>query len=1390
MFIKELFVTFFCIFCLSFTKDVTFAELEKHLGQIPKLMMQMKAVVNLLALILCLLLTGCSTKTESRPDSSDEMTRIDYSISNLKVQSIAEDRFGHIWIGTLRGLNKYNGYQYQQFFHSDNPNSLSYNGVNTLYMDSRKRLWVGTQRGINVYQDNDTFKQFLLKGTNWNIQKILENGKGDIYLDAMSHLYKYNNQTDDFDVVLTLPEEKSFILTPHYFLDRKDRIWSVEGNEILCFHPDTYKIVSRHSLPFSATFCFLNTNGELWLSSEQGICIFNIRTEDFSPLPAHLTDHPLFKGTTVSFIHFHTESEIYLVTSKGLFLYNVNEQKMVHQSESSFPYQVSDYHVTTLFTDSQKNLWIGTFNQGAIILSDSKDYFNHNNMVDKFFHKKFISGLTADKAGRMVAFDLFSHLYLYQSEKQTIETINVPFPLDNTYLSSNGIQSVLFDQKGYLWILCNEKDIYCCILQNNNLRIQHRFHLPYVCSTMKSDSNGNVFVSCWEEFIYKLSADKDSFEEIKYLDRQGSRTFIYSQDILPVKGGKIIVSPFDMDLYLYDDVSGEINTIPFKSQVKKELAIVKCMFQDSEGKVWIGTRSSGAYILSPELKTLTKVQGISCEDICSFEEDQQGNIWISTLYGLFKYDKTDTRITGYYASDGIGGNQFSQHSSCKLPDGTLVFGGAHGLTFFNPIDVGRKQQVPVLFEQLKVYNEWIHPVRKGIIDKSLNFNPDIRLNYNENSFSISYAALTFTNSQKVHYQYKMEGHDKYWIDASNNREAIYSNLTAGNYTFKVRIFSNDKSIVETENSIHIAISPAPWLSWWAYLIYSVFILGIILLGIYIIQRIRKEHLKAQWAEMEREQEVRTNQMHLSFFTNISHEFRTPLTMIAGPIATLCRKNSFSQEETRLLKLVQRSVNRMLKLINQIMDLGKLEGDALRLYVTKADLTQEVRNYLETVKINADEKKITLAYDNMPANLSAWIDTDKLEKILANLLSNALKFTPSGGQITVSVEKINHEQALALFTLNENDRFNQYVLLEVADTGCGIPEEKMESIFLKYYQINSDKQAVYNCGTGIGLYFVRRLVWLHHGYIKVKNAVPHGAVFTVLLPVDDEAYPENERQSTAQVPVFESIAMTDETEKPENETDTDTEKPVLLIVEDDNELSTYLKLLFSRSYHIVHRYDADSAFSELENIKPDLILSDVVMPGKLDGVAFCKKIKSGNHFCHIPVILLTAKTRMEEQIEGLKAQANAYVTKPFDPEYLKALLVSQLNNRDMARNILGNSTDTTQLEEGSINPQDKKFMDELYALMEKELSNPELNIIKITEVMKISRTKFYYKLKALTGENPSIFFRNYKLNRAAELMATGKYTISEIADMTGFSTLSFFSASFKKKFGVPPSEYKH
>ena len=414
--------------------------------------------------------------------------------------------------------------------------------------------------------------------------------------------------------------------------------------------------------------------------------------------------------------------------------------------------------------------------------------------------------------------------------------------------------------------------------------------------------------------------------------------------------------------------------------------------------------------------------------------------------------------------------------------------------------------------------------------------------------------------------------------------------------------------------------------------------------------------------------------------------------------------------------------------------------------------------------------------------------DKLDKIVGNLLSNALKFTPNGGKVELCFDVITREEAARLFTLTDKDIDTQYVKVAVADSGNGIPEEQLEKVFERYYQLDNQSKGTYNWGTGIGLYYARSLALLHHGYLKAGNRTEgSGAVFTLLLPVNDLSYtPEEctlpEEEQNKAFPI-----QTEEQYQLENTESIRQQKQTLLVVDDDTEVAHYLKALLSPVYKVVCRFDADSAFKAMSEEAPDLVLSDVVMPGR-NGYDLCRQIKEDLQLCHIPVILVTAKATVENQVEGLNTGADAYVTKPFEPNYLLALIKSQLKNREKVRSLLSRSTQTDEIEENVLSPQDNTFMTELYHLMENELSNPELDVARMTELLKISRTKFYYKVKGLTGENPSVFFKTYKLNRAAKLIKEGKYTISEIADMTGFSTLSHFSTSFKKQFGTTPSEY--
>jgi len=622
----------------------------------------------------------------------------------------------------------------------------------------------------------------------------------------------------------------------------------------------------------------------------------------------------------------------------------------------------------------------------------------------------------------------------------------------------------------------------------------------------------------------------------------------------------------------------------------------------------------------------------------------------------------------------------------------------------------------------------------------------------------------------------LDGYDKMWIDGGNKHEAFYSNLPAGKYVFRVRITDKSNTQIVAENSLDLHISPAPAASWQAICMYLILLVVAIYFIVRFLRKQKRERENTLQIQREKEQEEAVNKMNMSYFANVSHEFRTPLTLISSPVQTLCDDETITGENKKLLYIVQRSVTRMLKLINQLLDFNQLENDALRLAVRKTDIIPVLYRLIDIFKLNANIKNINLIANILEDSFSMLLDVDKLDNIIGNLLSNALKFTPSGGKIVVSFDVVEDS-----------------VKITVRDTGKGIAEDQLEKIFERYYQIDHQR-GTYNWGTGIGLYYARRVAELHHGSIKADNAADGGTVFTLLLPANEDAYTQeeiitdNEEQNFVFPLQTESQYHGDESVR--NHAKEKTEKPVakILVVDDDSEIVHYLKTLLSPHYKTFASYDALSALKIIEEEAPDLILSDVIMPD-MSGYEFCRTLKDDIHFCHIPVVLVTAKTSVENQVEGLDSGADAYVTKPFDPVYLVALIKSQLKNRENLRRLLGRETKTDKIiEKNMLSPQDNAFMTDLYHLMETELSNTELNITRMTQVLKISRTKFYYKIKGLTGTNPNVFFKAYKLNRAAELLREGKYNISEIADITGFSTLPHFSVSFKKQFGTPPSEY--
>ena len=1096
---------------------------------------------------------------------------------------------------------------------------------------------------------------------------------------------------------------------------------------------------------------YLLKNGELWIAGNQSVSIFDVRQRKYLSLPGAIASHPVLSHVPVEYIYPYENGVLLCTQGRGVFYYDKTSKTVIHQGENGFPFEVPNFKISRMFNDSQGNLWIGSVDQGYAVHYRYKKLFNNNNYLSSYFKDKSVVSLSADKHQNLWIATLMDGVFVYRFGNQQLEKI------DRNELFGRGEGNTAYvnqlyvsDIDGTVWMTATSNEVLKCKYEEGRFRVEQRYMVNVPMSIVEDDKQ-NLWIGTASSFLYVLRKGDKAFSRFPVFS---GYTFI--PGLLPIGNGTILASAFYQPLKLVsaDGTISEpkVNIQDFERCIQRSVFIPTDLYKDSSGNIWIGTVSNGLMCYSPESGKVTPFPGTTCTDISSIEEDRQGNLWISTLYGLSKYIPQTDKWINYYEADGLGGNQFYDRASCCLDDGTLVFGGTHGVTIFQPTNMQVRHDIPLLFEDIKIHNTLVRPGKGACIDRHLSYNPDINLKYDQNGFSISFAALDYSESERLHHYYKLDGFDQYWINAHNNKEAYYANLPAGTYTFRVRITQNDQSTIVGENAIRVIVHPAPWATWWAYTFYL--IAGITILAFFIraMWRIREEKQAVLRAEQAKAQEQFINKMNMSFFANISHEFRTPLTMISGPVSLLYSSPDITGENKNLLRIVQRSVNRMLRLVNQMLDFNKLENDTLKLKVRPTEIVVLLKELTDIFRVNAESKSITMITNGLEGSFIAWIDEDKIDKIFTNLMSNALKYTPAGGRINVNFDIVSGEDAV------------QAVKIEVINTGQ-IPDDKLEKIFERYYQISDEHGGIYNWGTGIGLYYARSLARLHHGSLTASNLKDDNKVmFTLIVPVGQSAYSEAER-SHEQVNQLEAFPLEENPLPVKPDPDLDKEKKTIMVVDDDSEVAYYLEMLLGSDYQVVCRFNAESALEAITENAPDLILSDVVMPGK-DGYWLCREIKESLQLCHIPVILVTAKTTIENQVEGLNVGADAYVTKPFEPHYLMALIKSLLNNREKTRSLLSRSTQTDKMDENVLSPQDNMFMTELYHLMESELSNPELDVTRMTQLLKISRTKFYYKVKGLTGENPSVFFKTYKLNRAAELLKEGKYTISEIADMTG------------------------
>lgn len=1331
--------------------------------------MLMRCLFLILWLQICWLLPiSCTYCTTSLIEVSDEKSSL-YSdiISSDDVTAFVMDKNKEVWIGTSYGLNLYDGYRYHQFFHNDKDSlSISDNDIKCLFRDSHDSIWIGTNNGLAKYMGLDRFcpVKHAVKDI-YHVENIVETSDGRILVKVGNELCelidgilvpKLRNLERYFS--LETDNDKGFwVLTPMDFFYYDDNymvkkhitadywanlvvsmkedehtIWVMQSRRISCIDMDTKERIycAENNLSILPSILFPMQDGILMKSDRDGLFHFNLKTKQLE----RIDDINMRQPNMISCFYKDTDNNLWIGYHNGGFSFINKSNMTINTINHTALYRGTlDEYVTALASDEEGLIWGGT----------NSNLFCYNKHLDKIFQFR--------------QEDVFIGDYFYR------QTLRKLIPVSNQ-----------------LWILTNAR-ISLAEYKNERVQVKHSFRTWCLLGDCIVDTD-RCYVTADKKFLFTM--DKNGVIDSIAVDHP-----LYNSKgrLLKLHNGNILLITQGLNFMSVDSHTNEIHLLEVNDLSYAGNVLPTCVWEDHSGNIWIGSNGHGLFHLDLEKKEVQSVPSLPALQIMSILEDRDGVLWMGTRKGVMSYSPA-SHLSYLYAIQVNSGRflSFNQQCICALGE-KIILGGGNGCVAISPSVM--RQNATSHLEIRRVFVSKREGKRIAL-DKENTGRYTFR--YNENDLEINFGGVNFGDASYYIYEYKMEGFDRNWISANASHEAFYSNLPTGSYRFKVRAMQSYGSNVMDEKEIAITVLRAPWLSILAWILYGCIFIGLIAYINHLYLYIRSNRMMLQLANVEKERERRTNQMNMSFFANVSHEFRNPLTMIAGPVITLYNDASLPKSVHRRLAMVWKSVSFMLKLIDQMLDFNQLENDVLRLKVGQFDVVYEINLWADVFEESTRERGIALERKGLDKPCYTWLDRDKVDKILGNLFTNALKHTPDkGGVIRITFSVLSAQQVEEDFGCADNAEAD-YLCIGVFNNGKPIPDEKLSEVFKRYYQIKElNENHRYGWGTGIGLYYVQRLVQLHHGSIKVENLPDGGVEFRFVLPLGETAYRENEHISNEQdasmldIPLLKDESVLADLQK-QNEENRMAQKPKVLIVDDDTRLACYLRLLFCNDYQVVNKYSAESALQEMEQIAPDIILSDVVM-GEMSGYDFCRTMKDDVAYSHIPFVLITAKSQINEQIEGLELGANAYVTKPFDPDYLKTLVRSQLKNTENIRKQLNENVQVNPVE-GELSLQDRIFMNELYQLMEKHLADLDLNLNTICEELRISRSKLNYKIKGLTGETPNNFFKNYKLNRAARLLREGKNNVSEVAMLTGFSTVSYFSVCFKKQFGVNPSDY--
>ncbi|WP_430810004.1 MULTISPECIES: hybrid sensor histidine kinase/response regulator transcription factor [unclassified Carboxylicivirga] len=1315
-------------------------------------------------------------------------------LSNNSVNEIMQDRHGYMWISTYYGLNRYNGYEVNTYFSiSEDESTLSSNFITCLQEDNNGDLWVGTKFGLNV-RDKDTEKFTRFWADEQSGTSLRDNHIGDLILDKKNRLWiatmggglhHYNHTNNTFQSFAQNDSLGNYINMVNALCEGSDgNLWlGTYGQGLSLFDTQNNAFINYRFPTMQINDLLDDGNGNIWIATDNmGLYRFDKMTREYERFVGHTNAD----GTSLNIIMSLgiNKDGTLLAAVDGGGIVNIDPLRKViikDKDHNKALAQLDTKAVFTTYIDNNGLYWVGTIGKGVRIINTERNrfqHFVHQDHLPKSLSDNVVLSLLQDSKNRIWVGTDGGGLNLFNPEKETFKRYN----RIASNLKSNVIKRIFEDNKGTIWLgtygsglaqLDEQRDQ---LITHNPALEQNDGPLSISVWSLAQQDDNKLWVGTLGNGLYQFDTQTKVFTALSdifpELDEQMNEyilsLFVDSKNNLWIGTSNGIylwhANRKTYRCYLFDKLND--------SGVGKNAIL--CINESSNGNIWMGSNGGGIFKIDPTNEAITNLtinDGLAQEQVYDIAEVHPGILWFASHGGLSKYEVETGRFQNYDNRDGLVGSTFNAllYTSNKQ----LLVGGVRGINRFNPEVIKVNNKVPkVLLSELYINNS---PVKAGEENSPLKQNiantQSIVLKHNQSNISIEFVAINYFISEKNVYSYMLENSSEEWSKPTTDRRVKYNNLKAGEYIFKVKAANNDGVWTTSDTTLQIKVLAPWWKRWYAYLAYLIIIVGMMYAYIRYTVLWMDLKRKLEFEVLEREKINELNHLRMQFFTNISHEFRTPLTLISAPLESLKKRLKLNDEEEKLFNIAHKNTRLLLRLINQVMDFRKVETGAMELNIKEGDIIACIRECGESFRYMAQERNMQFVIKSSINTLTLQFDDDIVEKVVYNLLSNAFKYGKTNGHVSLNIS-FAHNDAME----------KQALLIEVKDDGEGIDSANANDIFKQYKRFHQGARNV--SGTGIGLALTKSLVELHGGQITVTSEKGIGTCFTVSIPVLNSPLHQNGTNTEAPITIAADDVPSDMAIPLEH---IDQSKHKILIVDDNPQVLEYLTTLLSPYYHLLKASDGQAACDILERRTVNLVLTDVMMP-VMNGIELCKAIKTNLQTSHIPVIMLTAKASVENRIEGLNTGADAYVPKPFNPDVLLAYIDNLLKGRQKLQEIfmgkaivLPSEITTTSVDEA--------FISNTLDIVRANMADEAFGVEELGNELGMSRSHLHRKIKALTGKSGTDFIRTVRLKEAAAKLICTDDQVSEIAYKVGFNSSSYFIKSFKKEFDMSPGQYK-